>query len=227
MSISYKQHIAIAILAVLLLAVLPGKAQTIRRGQKFWDGTVLYTVSTVKANGDATLIGRDSWSNRQYTLKLNKGNGQGAYVLKSSGNQPCPFRCHWGCRVTYHRNNGMNLLAVYNSAGIVVETIVLTPDNLRDLNGQQEQMEQQVQDNLRTATANMLMNTHMLTPLSLDDIQAEARRLGRLQRKSFIQRINADLLNSEIQYRNGQAEGGYDNPDGLGSDGRGSDETDN
>lgn len=224
---TYKHLCVATLLAALLLAVLPVQAQTIRRGQKFWDGAVLYTVSTVKQNGDAILTGRDSWSNNQYTLKLDKGNGAGAYILRAQGNQPCPFRCQWGNKVTYFRRNGMNLLAVYNSAGTVVETIVLTPDNLRDLNAQQEQMGREAENSLRNATAMMLMNTHMLTPLDLDVIQAEARRLGRLQRPSFIQQINKDLLNSEIQYRNGQAEGGYDNPDGLGSDGRGSDETEN
>ena len=208
-----------------LCALCVVQGQTVKRGQKFFDGVALYVVNGIGLNGAVSVSGNDSWGG-VYSFTLETNGAPGRYVMKVGNGTPSPFRCQWGNEVEYIRQEGMNFLAVKNSKGRLVETLVLTPDNLIDCAAQQEQMERDVADDLTSACNDLLLNTHMLMPLDLEPIKQEAARLGKLSRPSIIQRINVQLLNSEIDYRNGQAEGGYDNPDGLGADGRGEDEVD-
>ncbi|MBR1415490.1 MAG: hypothetical protein IJ570_06475 [Prevotella sp.] len=215
----------IFMVVVCLCAVGVLQAQTIRQGQQFFDGVALYVVYGISQNGTVKMMGSDSWGG-VYELALEAKGAPGRYVLKAANAAPSPFRCLWGSEVEYIRQEGMNFLAVKDGKGRVVETLVLTPDNLIDCSVQQEQMERDAAADLASACNDMLLNTHMLMPLDLEPIKQEAARLGKLSRPSIIQRINVQLLNSEIDYRNGQAEGGYDNPDGLGADGRGEDEVD-
>jgi len=214
------------LLALLLMcSLLMMEAQTIQRGNRFYDGAALYTVSTIGQDGVVTLKGNDPWGG-SYVLKLKKKPTAGRYELMLS-REYSPFRCKWGSEVQYYRQQGMNFLGVKNSKGQIVEVLTLTPDNLQNCTGQHEQMVAYMsQEGLNETVSNFLLDTHMTIGCSMEDLQSVAKRLGGLSRPSIIEKTNRDLLLSEIAYRNGEAEGGYDNPDGLGADGRGSDEVD-
>ena len=215
--------------AIALGITLQAEAQAVKYGQQFWDGVAMYTVTTMAANGDATLTGSmpEDWRYPGYTdwtIKL-EAVGHGNYTLQPTGSTPCPFRCKWGSKVRFIHESGMNFLAVYNSKEEMVEALVLTPDNLAQCAAQQQEMQSYMaSEGLMEADGNFLLNSHLTTGCSMEDLQAEAMRMGGLAKPSVIERANLELLFSEIAYRNGEAEGGYDNPDGPGADGKGPDE---
>lgn len=214
---------------VLLLAVMSVQAQVIKKGNLFFDGVMLYTATEITPDG--TVIFAGSTYDRQNgeadgvdVLRLKKKGQAGRYELISNGASTSPFRCKWGAEVQYVRQQGMNFLAVKNSKGETIEVLVLTPDNVRNCTAQQEQIQKDVLADFNMVTSAVLLNTHMLAPVEMTYLQSEYMRLSDLKKPDIIERTNRQMIQTEIAYRNGEAEGGYDNPDGLGSDGRGVDE---
>ena len=208
----------------------PGMAQAnsrlnIQRGQKFWDGAALYTAHTVTAAGDVTfavsmLDANGAPVDGVSAFRLVRLGGAGQYRLESTGSFPPPFRCKWGAKVEFVRQNGMNFLAVKNSRGTTVEVLTLTPDNLRNCDGQQRQMEKDAIGDFNMVADGLLLNTHTLMPVDMASLQSEYVRLSGLAKPDIIQRTNCQMIAGELAYRNGEAEGGYDNPGGMADDGR-------
>lgn len=208
---------------VLLSAMMLMQAQEIKPGNCFFDGVMLYQATEITPDGTVIFAGStyDSQSGQADgvdELRLKQTGAEGRYELIGNGGPATPFRCKWGAEVQYVRQQGMNFLAVRNSRGETVEVLVLTPDNVRNCTAQQEQMEKDVLADFNTASDAMLLNTHMLVIADLGSLQAAYTRLSEQQNPDIIQKTNCQMIQSEIAYRNGEAEGGYDPMDGSGPD---------
>ena len=149
---------------VCLLALIGMQAQDIRNGQKFWDGSVLYTASideygVVKMNG----IGAHEGG---FKFLLSKDQSKaGRYCLAADAPDAIlPVRGQLGWTVDYIRQEGMNFLAVRKPNGDVCHTLVLTPDNLENCLAQEKFTEEEVA--ISDVITGMLLNTTYLSRFS-------------------------------------------------------------
>ncbi len=208
------------IITIVSLA-LQAEAQTIQKGNKFFNGRTLYTVREVRMGTIVYMTGENS-AGDYLELTLEKvPDKAGAYTLQPSAQaDDSPFPgAGFDNPVQYVRQQGMNFLAVSGTFGDIVEILTLTPDNLENCLSQQEFAESQ---SLYDLADGMLLNSALLEAcpdLELDDLSR-----NKLNKKtpSVIERYNLQLVNGIIAFR--KAMEAFNNPDGLGSDGRGPDE---
>ena len=129
-----------AIILSLLLAISTAtQAQTIRKGDRFFDGNELYTVQEVRMGKYVYMT-----SNDESEITLEKVDGKsGEYTLQpsSQAEEPPFVMSEWGWRVQYVRQDGMNFLALRRPNGDAMHIFVLTPDNLTNCLAQQEDLE--------------------------------------------------------------------------------------
>ena len=141
------------ILTTLLMTVLclcSAKAQTIQKGDQFFDGTFLYTVQEVRMGNIVYMVGRDTNGNEK-EMTLEKVNGKtGEYTLQPSvqADEPPIANAEFGWRVQYVRKDGMNFLAVRKPNGDAMETLLLTPDNVEHCTEMQDKYEWELPENL-------------------------------------------------------------------------------
>jgi len=240
---------------ILSLCALCGmQAQSVRSGQKFWDGSVLYT-ATIDEYGTVMMSGigpHEGGFKFQLSKDLSK---EGRYCLSADAPDAIlPVRGQLGWTVDYIRQDGMNFLAVRKPNGDVCHTLVLTPDNLENCLAQEKWAEGQPVSDIITG---MLLNTTYLskfdkTRLRLMRNEILARHGWRFQsqdlrdrfesqswykpvadnstiRLSVIEQTNIQLLKSEEAVPDDER--GYmpkaeDFPGGLADDGRGPEEID-
>ena len=236
---------------IACLFVVSGlQAQTIKNGDKFWDGSVLYTAIVGYNQRTVELEGVDANSNN-YRISLLWSDDSKAYSV-SSRDGAIALRISETAKVQYIRQEGMYFLAFYNAKNDVAWTMTLTPDNLKDCIGQERWAEQQPVSDLLTG---MLMNTKYLARFSKPDLRLMrneilARHGWRFQSKdlrdyfgrqswykpvannntiklNIIEQTNIQLMKSEEatpdEYRTSMLNIS-DFPGGLADDGRGQDE---
>lgn len=156
-------------LMVTMLVATTMQAQTIKKGEKFWNGASLYTVQEVRMG---TYVYMTTSQDNELTLEKVAGKNGEYKIIPSRQAEECPIRmAEFGWRVQYVRKDGMNFLAVRKPNGEAMWTMVLTPDN-------EENCEAQQADLIKANWSNVICNTLLNTPY-LMDIPREQLRLMR------------------------------------------------
>ncbi|MBQ6966036.1 MAG: YARHG domain-containing protein [Bacteroidaceae bacterium] len=147
------------------------QAQTIKKGDKFFDGASLYTVQEVRMGKYVYMT-----SNDDNELTLEKVDGKvGEYTLQPSrqADEP-PFGSKWGGRVQYIRHDERNLLAFRNPGnGDVMWTMDLTRNSYDDCIMMQQMMVQEEPENAGT----LAINRHYLANISKSDLRLMRNRI--------------------------------------------------
>lgn len=182
-----------------LCAIMAVQAQVIEEGDMFWDGQVLYTVSEIRLGKIVYMQGVDA-SGNDYELTLEKvGKKAGNYkLIPSRQAEEPPFRCMWNSSVTYVRKNGMYFLAVKNASKQIVETLLLTPDNLENNIAHQEEAQNRT---LASMASGYLMNKELTSHFSTAELKKYINKLSRKKSRTVIEDTNLQLMKSEIQSR--------------------------
>ena len=210
----------LTIIAFLALA-FPAGAQTIQKGNKFFNGNTLYTVKEIRMGTIVYMTGENS-AGDYLELTLEKvPDKAGVYTLQPSVQaDDSPFQgAGFGDNVQYVRQQGMNFLAVSGIFGDLVEILTLTPDNLKNCLGQQKFAEEQP---LTELASDMLLNNEILSNHETITLMELAENHLNKANPTVIERYNLQLVKGIIAFR--QAMESFNNPDGLGGDGRGEDE---
>jgi hypothetical protein len=108
---------------MMLCAVMTLQAQTIRVGNKFWDGYSLYTVQEIRMG---SIVYMTTKQGEELTLEKVEGK-EGEYkIIPSRQAEECPFGAEFGWRVQHITQEGENFLAVRKPNGDVMWTMKLT-----------------------------------------------------------------------------------------------------
>ncbi|MBR5117813.1 MAG: hypothetical protein IK100_04110 [Muribaculaceae bacterium] len=190
------------ILSILLClcAVMAVQAQVIKKGDAFWNGKVLYTVSEIRMGKIVCMQGVDA-SGNFYELTLEKvGKKAGNYkLIPSRQADDSPFRCPWNSRVTYVRKNGMYFLAVHNAAAnLIVETLVLTPDNITNCQSQFEDVKERP---ISSIASTYLFNEELTTFLFTEEMKKYVKKFASKKNRTVIEDTNLQLMKSELEER--------------------------
>ncbi len=147
------------------------QAQTIKKGDKFFDGISLYTVQEVRMGKIVYMTSNDG-----NELTLEKVDGKvGEYTLQPSrqADEP-PFGSKWGGRVQYIHHEERNLLAFRKpSNGDVVWTMDLTRNSYNDCIMMQQMMQQEEPENAGT----LVLNRPYLDGISKADLRLMRNRI--------------------------------------------------
>lgn len=147
------------------------QAQTIQKGNKFFDGQTLYTVQEVRMGKIVYMTGNDGEE-----LTLEKVDGKvGEYTLQPSrqADEP-PFGSKWGCRVQYIRHDERNLLAFRKpNNGDVMWTMDLTRESYDYCIMLQQMMVQEEPENAGT----LVLNRPYLHDISKEDLRLMRNRI--------------------------------------------------
>lgn len=147
------------------------QAQTIKKGDKFFDGMSLYTVQEVRMGKYVYMT-----SNEDNELTLEKVDGkEGEYTLQPSrqADEP-PFGSKWGGRVQYIHHGERKLLAFRKpSNGDVVWTMDLTRNSYDDCIMMQQMMQQEEPENAGT----LVLNRPYLADISKADLRLMRNRI--------------------------------------------------
>lgn len=163
---------AILLTIILWSCALCGmQAQTIKKGDKFFDGISLYTVQEVRMGKIVYMT-----SNEDNELTLEKVDGKvGEYTLQPSrqADEP-PFGSQWGGRVQYIHHGERKLLAFRKpSNGEVVWTMDLTRNSYDDCIMMQQMMQQEEPENAGT----LVLNRPYLDGISKADLRLMRNRI--------------------------------------------------
>ena len=152
-------------------ALLGMQAQTIQKGNKFFDGQTLYTVQEVRMGKIVYMTG-----NNGEELTLEKVDGKvGEYTLQPSrqADEP-PFGSKWGCRVQYIRHDERNILAFRKpNNGDVMWTMDLTRESYDNCMMLQQMMVQEEPENAGT----LVLNRPYLHDISKEDLRLMRNRI--------------------------------------------------
>ncbi len=147
------------------------QAQTIKKGNKFFDGISLYTVQEVRMGKIVYMTSNDGDE-----LTLEKVDGKvGEYTLQPSrqADEP-PFGSIWGGRVQYIHHAERNLLAFRKpSNGDVTWTMDLTRNSYDDCVMMQQMMQQEEPENAVT----LVLNRPYLNEISKADLRLMRNRI--------------------------------------------------
>ncbi len=147
------------------------QAQTIKKGDKFFDGISLYTVQEVRMGKIVYMTSNDG-----NELTLEKVDGKvGEYTLQPSrqADEP-PYGSKWGGRVQHIRHKERNLLAFRKpSNGDVVWTMDLTRNSYNDCIMMQQMMQQEEPENAGT----LVLNRPYLDGISKADLRLMRNRI--------------------------------------------------
>ncbi|MBQ7143261.1 MAG: YARHG domain-containing protein [Bacteroidaceae bacterium] len=163
---------AILLTIILWACTLCGmQAQTIKKGDKFFDGMSLYTVQEVRMGKIVYMT-----SNEDNELTLEKVDGkEGEYTLQPSrqADEP-PFGSKWGGRVQYIHQGERKLLAFRKpSNGEVVWTMDLTRNSYDNCVLMQQMMQQEEPENAGT----LVLNRPYLDGISKADLRLMRNRI--------------------------------------------------
>ena len=177
--------IGLSFIIYLLSFGISASAQTIQNGSKWWSGEVLYTAE-VRMNGVVYFWGSDD---SELTIEKS-GNKPGEYKIIASrqAEETPPVRGEFGWRVQYIRQEGMYFLVVRKPNGDASEVLVLTPDNLKNCQAQEEFAEKQP---VSEVLASMLLNTTYLGRFSKDEL--------RLMRNEILARHGWKFQSKDLQ----------------------------
>lgn len=184
-------------IAALALTSLSAGAQTIQKGNKFFDGEMLWTAE-VTAPGELLMRGTNG-TGRAWVFYLEKQNQKpGMYRLVRRGHTLIPaFNTEWDADVQYVRQQGMNFLAVSDGKGNVAELLTLTPDNIENCKAQQQFASEQI---IWETMGDLFLNTHLLESHDLggDGLFKLAAILRQKTNPSVIERWNLKLVDGYI-----------------------------
>ena len=142
---------------ILICITCKVQAQTIHKGDRFWDGETLWQVDAIYGGQTVFMVGTG-----EVYLSLevvDTSRGEYKLVPSSEADEPSIPGAKFGWRVQYIRQDGMNFLAVRKPDGDAMWSMVLTPDNETNCRAQQENI-----DNDKDYIAsNTLLNRHYLS----------------------------------------------------------------
>ena len=128
----------IIFLLLISLTALFAQAQTIRVGQKFWDGESLYTVKEIRMGKYFYMT---TSHGDELTLEMVK---KGEYkIIPSRQADDCPFGAEFGWKVQHINQEGVNFLAVRKPNGDAMWTMELTTVNEKECEERQQMMGQE------------------------------------------------------------------------------------
>ena len=153
-------------LFMALMATLSLQAQTIKKGDKFWDGRSLYTVQEVRMG---TIVYMTTAQDNELTLEKVTGKNGEYKIIPSRQAEDCPIRfAEFGWRVQYVRKDGMYFLAVRKPNGDAMWTMLLTPDNENLCDAQQANL---INTNWEDVINNTLLNTPYLMNIPREQLR--------------------------------------------------------
>lgn len=125
-------------LLLISLTAAFAQAQTIRVGQKFWDGESLYTVKEIRMGKYFYMT---TSHGNELTLEMVK---KGEYkIIPSRQADDCPFGAEFGWKVQHINQEGVNFLAVRKPNGDAMWTMELTTVNEKECEERQQMMGQE------------------------------------------------------------------------------------
>lgn len=128
----------IIFLLLISLTALFAQAQTIRLGQKFWDGESLYTVKEIRMGKYFYMT---TSHGDELTLEMVK---KGEYkIIPSRQADDCPFGAEFGWKVQHINQEGVNFLAIRKPNGDAMWTMELTTVNEKECEERQQMMGQE------------------------------------------------------------------------------------
>ena len=174
------------------------QAQTIKKGDKFFDGQSLYTVQEVRMG---TIVYMTTSQYDELTLEKVAGK-QGEYkIIPSRQAEECPIRfAEFGWRVQYIRKDGMNFLAVRKPNGDTMWTMVLTPDNEENCDGQQTTL---INANWEDVISNTLLNTPYLMNIPREQLRLMRNEILARHGYTFKSKDLRDYFSSKWWYKPG------------------------
>lgn len=146
-------------LLMCLCTLMTIQAQTIREGDKFFDGYSLYTVKDVRMDRIVYMI--DTEENELTLEKVGTKAGEYKMIPSRQADEP-RFGAQFGWRVQYIRQDGMNFLAIHKPDGDIMWNMVLTPDDLENCLVQQQGIERELPSDI---TSNTLLNRCYLSKI--------------------------------------------------------------
>ena len=167
------------------------QAQTLKKGDKFWDGGLLFTVGEVRMDRHVYLYGVDYG---EFTLEKVAGKS-GEYTLRptSQADNP-PYGCKWGDRVQYISQSDVKGLIFHNHQGDIVWTMEQITDDDEHCHEKQDILEQEpISKILRTK----LLNRNYLA-------KVEDRKELRLLRNEIMARHGYHFQSKDLQDYFGQ-----------------------
>ena len=173
----------------MMMALCTLMAQSIRKGDTFWSGKVLYT-ATVTPMDEVLLNGVDA-RGAKYEIALLKVSKNGEYELKAiDESRPAPYGCYYGARVRLMKRQGSTFLAFYSGEEEIGQILINTPEDLPTMAMQQKYAEQA---NVLENNGETLMNQKLLSTVKPEILDLLATQMQKKQ-KTFIQRTNAQLV---------------------------------
>ncbi len=125
-------------LLLISLTAVFAQAQTIRVGQKFWDGESLYTVKEIRMGKYFYMT---TSHGNELTLEMVK---KGEYkIIPSRQADDCPFGAEFGWKVQHINQEGVNFLAIRKPNGDAMWTMELTTVNEKACEERQQMMGQE------------------------------------------------------------------------------------
>ena len=125
-------------LLLISLTAVFAQAQTIRVGQKFWDGESLYTVKEIRMGKYFYMT---TSHGNELTLEMVK---KGEYkIIPSRQADDCPFGAEFGWKVQHINQEGVNFLAIRKPNGDAMWTMELTTVNEKECEERQQMMGQE------------------------------------------------------------------------------------
>ena len=171
----------------MMLAVCSLQAQSIRKGDTFWSGKVLYT-ATVTPMDEVMLNGVDT-KGAKYAISLLKV-GKGEYELKAvDESKSAPYGCYYGARVRLMKRQDITLLAFYVAEEEIGQVLVRTPEDLPTLAMQQHYAEQA---DILECNSEMLLNQKLLSTVKPETLDIMIALMTK-KTKTFIDRTNAQM----------------------------------
>ena len=193
------KKIFITLIVASLAALMGVQAQTVKDGDTFWDGEHLMKAQ-VHADGIVYLSGCDKKKNcLNYGLHpIDAKNGE--YILiQFMGDEAAPYHALYGNRVEYVHKDGMNFLAFYTIEDCVIQTAVLTPDNLNNCIAQQRHVEEE-SDPVEIVST-FLMNQMYISGLHGEVVQQMIDKLEAKDQWSVIEDYNLMMLGYAQHYK--------------------------
>ena len=174
---------------LMMVAVCCVQAQSIREGDTFWSGKVLYK-ATVTPLDEVMLKGLDA-RGAKYAISLLKVSKSGEYELKAiDESRPAPYGCYYGARVRLMKRQGFTFLAFYVGEEEIGQILMNTPEDLPTLARQQQYAEQA---NVLEHNGETLMNQKLLSTVKPEVLDLLGNYMEK-RNKTFIQRTNRQMV---------------------------------
>lgn len=189
------------LMIIVLMAccsMLSIQAQTIKKGDKFFDGRSLYTVQEVRMG---KYVYMTTPQDNEMTLEKIDGKNGEYKIIPSRQADECPIRfAEWDWRVQYIRKDGMYFLAVRKPNGDAMWIMVLTPDNEDDCLAHQRDLENA---NWENEITRRLLNTPYLMNIPREQLRLMRNEILARHGYTFKSKDLRDYFNKKSWYKPG------------------------